>query len=135
MMPVHFSAEVATFLRRPIVSCLATINADGTPHLSYVWHEFTGDAFLISTEESRVKARNLARDGRAALSVLDPDNPYRWITVNGRVTITREGANDLILRLALHYQGEAGRAYGQQLQGPGRVVLILAPERLTVTGF
>lgn len=83
---------------------LATVMADGSPQVSPVWLDYDGTHILINSAKGRVKDRNMRRDGRVALSLLDPDNPYRRLQIRGRVVeITEEGADELIDKLALKY--------------------------------
>ena len=71
---------------------LATVGPQGEPHAVAVWSGFVdGDRLGFFTQPSSRKARNVARDGRVALSVVDRDNPYRMASVRGRVVETKEG--------------------------------------------
>lgn len=137
-MPDSFPPAVAALIQRnpPIVAAVATINADGSPQVTYVWYEFDGQRFRFSTTDDRVKYRNLQRDPRAVISLLDPDNPYRFVSIPCRATLSKEGATDLILRLAIKYQGEeVGRARGAGMQTPNRVVVTLDPTDFYSYGF
>ena len=65
---------------------LATLMPDGQPQVTPVWVDFDGHHVVINTAQGRQKDKNLKRDGRVALSIMDPDNPYRYLEVRGRVT-------------------------------------------------
>lgn len=137
-MAVAFSPAVAEFLRQPITAAIVTLNTDGSPQVTYVWHEFTGEQFLVSTAEGRTKDRNIRRDNRVAISILDPRDPYRWVSVNGTVAITKPdpGAKELIHRLAIKYQGpEEGDIYGRKMMTPDRIILTITPEKVLTMGF
>lgn len=135
-MSVDFPAPVAEFLMQPITAALVTLNADGAPQVTYVWYAFDGQRFFISTTTDRLKARNVQRDPRVALSMLNPQNPYSFVTLRGSVTTTKEGANELIRELAIRYQGpERGAAYAAKIQSPSRLKLTFDPDHLLVNGF
>lgn len=130
------SASDRAFLDRPLVADIATINSDGSPHLSYVWYRLEGDDILVSTTTDRQKTANLRRDNRVTLGVLDPDNPYRWLSVSGRASFRTEGAPDLIAELAVRYLGEAqGRERGKHLRQDPRITLVIRPEKVVRWGF
>ncbi len=74
---------------------LATIMPDGTPQVTPVWFDYTDGKIRINSAKGRVKARNMREGAPVALSILDPDNPYRYIQIRGRVEhVTEEGASD-----------------------------------------
>ena len=100
---------------------LSTLMPDGTPQVTPVWVDYDGGYVLFNSARGRQKDRNLRRDPRLALSILDPDNPYRYIEVRGRVIdVTEQGADDHIDRLAKKYLG----ADKYPLRQPGEVRLI-----------
>ena len=86
---------------------LATLLPDGAPHSVPVWLLREGDHVAFFTQTGSRKARNLASDGRVALSVVDGVNPYRSVWVRGRVARTIEGVEALrtIDRIAEKYTG------------------------------
>src|SRR5258708_1092277 len=72
---------------------LATIMRDGTPQGTPAWLDYTDGAVRVNTAKGRVKARNMNEGAAVALSILDPDNPYRYLQIRGRVRrVTEEGA-------------------------------------------
>ena len=80
---------------KPAFAHLATIMPDGRPQVTPVWVAFDGRYVLVNTAVGRQKDRNLSRDGRVALSILDPANPYRYLEVRGKVVErTEKGADD-----------------------------------------
>jgi len=85
---------------------LATLMPDGSPQVTPVWVEYDGTHVLINSARGRQKDRNLRRNPAVALSLCDPDNPYRYLEVRGRVVdITEQGADAHIDRLAKKYLG------------------------------
>lgn len=106
---------------------LATLMPDGQPQVTPVWCDFDGHYICINSAKGRQKDRNMRRDPRVALSVMDPDNPYRYIEIRGRVVeITEEGADDHINKLAKKYLGVDTYPY----RGPNevRVIYKIKPE-------
>jgi len=88
---------------------LTTMTADGEPHTTPVWIDYDADddLILVNTERGRRKERNVARDPTVSVSMVDPDNPYRFLSVTGVVeSTTTEGARDHIDALAQRYLGE-----------------------------
>ncbi len=86
---------------------LATAMPDGSPQVTPVWFDYQGGVVRVNTARGRVKARNMQEGARVALSILDPDNPYRYIQVRGRVKrVTEEGASAHIDALAKKYLGK-----------------------------
>ncbi len=110
----------------------ATQNADGSAQLSVLWVKRDGDDVLISTVRGRQKERNLSRDPRASVLVFPPDNPYRYLEVRGRVTMTDEGGDDLINELSAKYTGKT--PYPGIGPDEPRVVVRLTPERVVFRG-
>ena len=86
---------------------LATIQPDGSPQVTPVWFDYTNGMIRVNTAKGRVKARNLSEGAKVALSILDPDNPYRYIQIRGAVTkATEQGADAHIDSLAKKYLGQ-----------------------------
>jgi PPOX class probable F420-dependent enzyme len=112
---------------------LATVAADGTPQSTPVWVDFDGTHVRINTARGRIKDKNLQANPRVALSILDPDNPYRYIQVRGRVTeMTERGADAHIDALAKKYLGQD--TYPHRRPGEVRVTVKIVPERVQTMG-
>ena len=83
---------------------LATIQPDGSPQVTPVWFDYTNGVVRVNTVKGRVKARNLSVGKRVAMSIADPDNPYRYIQIRGTVSKeTTDGAKEHIDSLAKKY--------------------------------
>lgn len=109
---------------------LATLMPDGRPQSTPVWVDHDGQHILINTAVGRQKDKNLQRDGRVALSITDPDNPYRYLEVRGRVTErTLAGAEEHADSLSKRYLGQDRYPYGQP--GEVRVIYKITPEHTT----
>lgn len=109
---------------------LVTLMPDGSPQVTPVWCDFDGTHVIINTARGRQKERNIQRDKRVAFSMLDPDNPYRYLEVRGRVDeITEEGALDHIDKMAQKYLSREKYPFAQP--GEVRVLLKIKPEHIS----
>lgn len=105
----------------------ATLMSDGSPQVTPVWIDYDGSYLLINSARGRVKDRNLQRDARVAVEIMDADNPYRYIQVQGHVAeITQEGAEEHINKLSHKYRG---KDYDYR-PGEVRVIYKIAPDKL-----
>ena len=112
---------------------LATLMPKGQPQVTPVWVDYDGRHILINTAEGRQKDKNLQRDGRVALSILDPDNAYRYIQIRGRVEhVTENGADAHIDSLAKKYLGKDKYPWAQPDQI--RVIFEIEPDKVQVMG-
>lgn len=112
---------------------LATLMADGSPQASPVWIDRDGDVIVINSAAGRAKDKNMRRDGRVALSLVDPDNPYRAVMIRGRVTdISSEGADDHADRMAKKYLGMS--KYPFKKPGEVRVLYRIEVDRVSGMG-
>jgi PPOX class probable F420-dependent enzyme len=103
----------------------ATLMPDGSPQVTPVWIDFDGEYVLVNTAQGRQKDRNVERDQRVALSIQDPENPYRYIQVRGPVVeITTDGADAHIDALSQRY---LGKDYGSRRPGEVRVIYKILP--------
>ena len=120
--------EVRAFLVARNFAHLATTLPDGSPHSVPIWIGVEGDHVVFFTQTGSRKARNLARDPRVAISIVDLENPYRGAHLRGRVVETVEGerALEIIDRLAQKYTG----APFPMRSG---VVFLIEPERARST--
>jgi PPOX class probable F420-dependent enzyme len=111
---------------------LATIMPDGTPQVTPVWFDYHGGKVRVNTAKGRVKARNLKPGAAVALAIMDPDNPYRYLQIRGRVAnATETGADAHIDSLAKKYLGKDQYPYRQ----PGEVRVMYEIEPVSVSGM
>ncbi|MCC6299946.1 MAG: PPOX class F420-dependent oxidoreductase [Anaerolineales bacterium] len=83
---------------------LATVNSDGSPQVTPVWFSVDGDYILINTAEGRLKDKNMKARPQVAMTIQDPNDPYRYIGIRGEVVgSTLEGADEHIAMLSLRY--------------------------------
>ena len=111
---------------------VATVGADGSPQVTPVWIDQEGQYIRFNTARGRVKTRNLERTPKIALSVQDPENPYRYIQVRGRVVeVTEKGADAHIDKLAKRFLGLDKYPFRQP--GEQRLIVRIAVDR--ISGF
>ena len=112
---------------------LATIMPDGSPQVTPVWVDYDGRHVRFNSALGRTKDKNVRRDPRVTITLQDPDNPYRYLEVRGRVVgITQEGADEHIDKLTQKYMGQAKYPYRQP--GEVRVTYRIEPVKATSMG-
>jgi len=108
---------------------LATIMRDGSPQVTPVWFDYAGGGVRVNTAKGRTKARNMKEGASVALSILDPDNAYRYIQIRGRVRrVVEAGADRHIDSLAKKYLGKDKYPFAR----PGEVRVMYEIEPLAV---
>ncbi len=132
-MPEKIPEPFHDLFRKPAFASLATLMPNGFPQVTPVWCDYDGAHVLINSARGRQKDRNVARDARVALSIPDPDNPYRYLAIRGRVVeITEKGADEHIDRMAKKYLGQD--KYPFRRPGEVRVLYKIAPEHVSTYG-
>ncbi|MFW9856287.1 MAG: PPOX class F420-dependent oxidoreductase [Candidatus Thorarchaeota archaeon] len=117
-------------LNKKVFAHLSTIMPNGSPQVSPVWLSFDSGLIWINTAVGRQKDRNMKRDPRVALSILDPDNPYFRLLVRGEVTEwTIEGAVAHINALAKKYMGTP--KYQNLSPSEQRIIYKIKPHKVT----
>lgn len=105
---------------------LATLMSDGSPQVTPVWFDVANGRVRVNTAKGRVKARNMREGSHVAMSILDPDNPYRYMQIRGRVVrMTEQGADAHIDALAKKYLGKDKYPFRQA--GEVRVMYEIEP--------
>ncbi len=121
------------FLKNPYVGVATTLRADGSPHSTVVWVDVDAQGVSFNTAHGRAKPNNLARDPRISLIVVDPADPYKWVSVSGKATLTDEGADGQIDTLAQKYLGQD--TYPWRSPDEQRVSVRIAPEKIDASGL
>lgn len=112
---------------------LATVMTDGRPQATPVWFSRDGQDILVNSAKGRAKDRNMRREPRVALTVVDPTNPYRYLELRGRVVeITEHGADAHIDKLAQRYLNQP--KYPNHDPRETRVIYRIRPEHSTTMG-
>ncbi len=131
------ATEVRTFLTAlpAHTGKLATVRADGRPHVAPVWFVVDDDGALVfNTGSDTIKGRNLTRDRRAAMCIDDEQPPFSFVTVEGVVEIIDDLAQvrTWAARIGGRYMGsERAEEYGERNGVPGELLIRLLPDRVT----
>jgi len=112
---------------------LATVMNDGTPQVTPVWIDFDGTHVLVNSAKGRLKDKNLRARKQVGLAISDPENPYRYLGIQGRVVdITEEGADAHIDKLAKKYMGKDKYPYRTPTEV--RCIYKIEPEKVHTMG-
>jgi PPOX class probable F420-dependent enzyme len=118
--------------KKPLAN-LATLQPDGSPQVTPVWFDYTNGMIRVNTAKGRVKARNMSVGSHVAMSIVDPDNDYRYIQIRGTVTgETTDGADAHIDSLAKKYLGKD--VYPWHSEKDVRVLYEITPSAANVMG-
>jgi PPOX class probable F420-dependent enzyme len=117
----------------PFVGTVTTLRGDGSPHSTIVWVDVANGTVGFNTARGRAKERQLERDPRASLLVVDPNNAFKWVAVSGHAQLTEEGADAQIDKLAKKYLGKD--EYPWRNPAERRVSVKITPEKVDSTGF
>ncbi len=112
---------------------VATLGPNGEPQSTPVWFDWDGEHVKFSQTKTRQKYRNVQRDPRIALSLVDPEDPYRYLEIRGEVTKIEDDPDlDFINAMAKKYLGMDEYPYHQP--GDERVVVYVEPHHTTQMG-
>ena len=132
-MPDVIPEKYRDLFQKRAFANLGTLMPDGSPQVTPVWCDFDGKHVLVNSAKGRVKDRNMRRDPRVSMALIDPDNPYRYLQLQGRVVeITENGADQHIDRLAKKYLGLD--KYPNRQPGEVRVIYKIEPDRAQSMG-
>jgi PPOX class probable F420-dependent enzyme len=126
-MAVALSESIVQLLDGRNYAVLATVNPDGSPQTSVMWVGRDGTDLLFSTVAGRVKHRNMVRDPRVSVTVIDSADPENYIELRGRVTITLDVGRQLDTRLSWKYDGKDP---GEDQPGAVRVAVRMTVEKV-----
>ena len=120
---------VSKIIQKNSFAFLATLMKDGSPQVSPVWIDIVDNIILINTAKDRIKQRNVSRDPRVSISLIDAENPYSMVTIRGNVIEqTSNGADEHIDKLAKKYLNtERYPGHSPNLE---RVILKIKPEKI-----
>ena len=125
---VKLTARQVRILNGRHFATVATVLPDGSPEATVIWIETDGKFVYFNTAFPRLKARNLTRDNRVAITVFDPARPYRDVlAIRGRAELITEGAEQHIDKLARIYTGRKFKGFRPDQQ---RVIVKVTPERI-----
>ena len=119
--------------KKKAFASLGTLMPDGSPQVTPVWVDYDGRHILFNSALGRMKDKNVRRDSRVALAIQDPENPYRYLEIRGRVVeITQKGADDSINKLAQKYLDKSVYPFTQP--GEVRYLKKIEPEHFSSMG-
>jgi PPOX class probable F420-dependent enzyme len=123
------SEPIANLFKGKNFAFVATLMEDGSPQITPTWVDVDGDYIIVNTAQGRLKQKNISRDPRVAISLVDSANPYNMVTVRGKVTEqTSDGADEHIDKMAKKYIGLD--KYPNRAPGEKRVILKIKPEKV-----
>ena len=112
---------------------LATLMPDGQPQVTPVWIDLEGGRLIVNSAKGRAKDKNMRRDPRVSIAVIDPDNPYRYLEVRGRVVeVSESGADQHIDKMAKKYLNQD--KYPFRKPGEVRVRYVIEPDHFSSMG-
>jgi PPOX class probable F420-dependent enzyme len=129
-----FADNVRAFLDEVRLATIATTNRDGSPHQTALWYARRGETILLNTGVASKKVRNLKRDPRASVCIVDSQNS-RHVTLQGTISLDDSHVIDDLTALATRYQGpEAGPGLAATIAKVPHVSLVLTVERVITFG-
>jgi len=132
-MAAEIPAGYRDLFDKPAFANLGTLMPDGKPQVTPVWVDYDGKYVIVNSARGRQKDKNLRRDGRVALAIQDPQNPYRYLEIRGKVAeITEKGADEQIDKMAKKYLGQD--KYPYRRPGEVRVMYKIQPEHFNSMG-
>ena len=121
------------FLEEAFVGEVTTLRPNGSPHTTVVWVDVDTGVVMFNTAVGRAKERYLRNDPRVSLIVVDPENTYRWVSVDGTAELTTDGADAQIDKLAKKYLGQD--EYPWRKPEEQRITVRIRPNRVETTGL
>jgi PPOX class probable F420-dependent enzyme len=112
---------------------LATVRADGRPHVAPIWFVLDGDEVIFNTWHESVKATNMLRESRVSLCVDEEVAPYAFVILEGTVEISENPRERLLwaTKIAYRYMGkENAQAYGERNAVDGELIVRLRPQKI-----
>ena len=123
------SPEVAKLIEDKNFAFVATLMKDNSPQITPVWIDLVDGMILVNTAQGRVKQRNVSRDPRVAIAIVDRNNPYSMVTIQGQVVEqTTDGADSHIDKMAKKYLGVD--KYPFAAPGEKRILLKIEPKKI-----
>lgn len=125
--------KYADLFNKKAFASLATVLPSGQPQVTPVWVDYDGRYVLVNSALGRKKDKNIRSNPNVSLAIIDPDNPYRYVEIRGRVAeITQDGADQHIDKMAKKYLGQD--KYPGRAPGEVRVLYKIEPEHFSSMG-
>jgi PPOX class probable F420-dependent enzyme len=132
-MAASIPESFTDLFNKRVFGFLTTLMPDGSPQTQPVWVDYENGKVLLTSALGRQKDKNVRRDPRVAITLMDPDNPYRYLEIRGKVTeVTHEGAAQHIDKMAKKYLGQDKYPWAQP--GEQRVLYKIQPEKIRTQG-
>ncbi|HTM07593.1 MAG TPA: PPOX class F420-dependent oxidoreductase [Verrucomicrobiae bacterium] len=132
-MAVQIPDKYRDLFTKQAFAHLGTLMPDGSPQVTPVWVDYDDGFIRVNTAKGRVKDKNMRQNKKVALSIIDPENPYRHLAVRGHVEeVTEQGADAHIDSLAKKYLGKDKYPFRQP--GEVRVIYKIRPEKVAANG-
>ncbi|HSY12673.1 MAG TPA: PPOX class F420-dependent oxidoreductase [Verrucomicrobiae bacterium] len=132
-MSAKIPEEYMDLFKKKAFASFTTLMADGSPQTTPVWVDFVDGKLLVNSALGRQKDKNVRREPRVAVTLMDPDNPYRYLEVRGRISeITHEGADKHIDKMAKKYLDKDKYPFAQP--GEKRVIYKIDPVHVSPHG-
>ena len=124
--------EMNAYLDETHVAHLATLRRDGSPHVTPLWYQYENGNLYLITEGSLVKARNIKRDSRVAVSISTDQEPYKYVLLEGNAEVSNRDVEKITYSVCTRYRGqERGSSLAEAvLSGGDAVVLIVHPTKI-----
>ena len=130
-MPIALPESLRKVLVDKAYGHVITFNADGSPQVTMVWMDAEGNQPMYNTADGRIKVTNLRKDPRIMVSVQDRNNPQSYALIKGKATITADGADAHIDRMAQRFLGMDKYPW----RAPGEKRLLVKIDIDKITGF
>ncbi len=135
-MSVSLPPGVIDFIKQPLASQLAMTNPNGSPHQTIMWYRYEAGDFLFTTCTNRIKYRNFQHSARGSLTIMAPENMWRWVILTGAFSEDHRDPVEFYRDLATHYlKPDAFEAWEKNAILANRTVLRLTPKRVRTLGF
>lgn len=132
-MALQIPDKYSDLFKKKAFANLGTLMPDGSPQVTPVWVDYDGKYVRVNSALGRMKDKNIRRDPRVSLAIQDPENPYRYVEVRGKVVdITQKGADEHINSLSQKYLGKPEYPYRQP--GEVRVLYKIEPQKVSSMG-
>ncbi len=123
--------KIIKLFKEPNLVFIATVMKDGSPQLSPVWADFEDGHVLVNTAEGRIKHKNVLRDPRVAISVVNHNNPLDMTTIRGKVVdIIPDNEYKHANKLTKKYMGK--EIYPFKQPGEKRIIFKILPETVYI---
>jgi PPOX class probable F420-dependent enzyme len=130
-MPEKIEGRVAELLEGRNFGQVATVREDGSPHVTPVWVDHDGEHIVLNTAEGRDWPANARRTGKVAINVVNRDNPYEFVYIQGTVADEdTDGADAHIDKLAQKYMDVDD--YPFRKDGETRLIIKIAPDKVVL---